>query len=295
MSAAARRSSERQRLPILNYCLNGMRRVPAPWRVRIAFVAVCVLLGSFPNNSVRATTIVVARTASEIVIGADSKVTDAYGNDLNKRACKIRQRGDLFIAIEGLEIDRQTGFSVPVILNKALTLTPTAPAAEKVSMLMGFLVSGLLSELSHLKTHEPETYFRKIEGGQLFLRIIVAGFEKGRPLVFVRSFRALQYNPGQIGVAVIPDDCLADCKGQVATRFLGESDAIDGLPEETPDFWKAGLSDGVRRLIETEIAARGEYVGPPIDIVRISPNGAQWIQRKTECAELQPQGKSQQP
>jgi hypothetical protein len=272
-----------------------MIRVLAPWRVRIAFVAVCVLLGSFPHNSVRATTIVVARTASEIVIGADSKVTDAYGNDLNKRACKIRQRGDLFIAIEGLEIDRQTGFSVPVILDKALTLTPTAPAAEKVSMLVGFLVSGLLSELSHLKTHEPETYFKKIEGGQLFLRIIVAGFEKGRPLVFVRSFRALQYNPGQIGVAVIPDDCLADCKGQVATRFLGEADAIDGLPEETPDFWKAGLSDGVRRLIETEIAARGEYVGPPIDIVRISPNGAQWIQRKTECADLQPQGKSPQP
>ena len=114
-------------------------------------------------------------------------------------------------------------------------------------------------------------------------------------IVFVRSFRALQYNPGQISVAVIPDDCLADCKGQVAIRFLGESEAIDGLPEEMPDSWKAGLSDGVRGLIETEIAARGEYVGSPIDIVRISPNGAQWIQRKTECAELQPQGKSQQP
>jgi hypothetical protein len=233
----------------------------------------------------RATTIVVARTANEIVIGADSKVTDAYGNDLNKRACKIRQVGDLFIAIEGLEIDRQTGFSVPVILNQALALKTSAPAAEKVSILMGFLVSELLSELSHLKTHEPQTYFKKIEGGQLFLRIIVAGFEKGRPLVFVRSFRALQYNPGQIGVAVIPDDCLADCKAPVATRFLGESDAIEGLPEETPDFWKPGLSDGVRRLIETEIAARGEYVGAPIDIVRISPNGAQWIARKSECSD----------
>ena len=152
-------------------------------------------------------------------------------------------------------------------------------------ILMGFLVSELLSELSHLKTHEPQTYFKKIEGGQLFLRIIVAGFEKGRPLVFVRSFRALQYNPGQIGVAVIPDDCLADCKATVATRFLGESDAIEGLPEETFDFWKAGLSEGVRRLIEIEIAARSEYVGPPIDIVRINPNGAQWITRKSECSE----------
>lgn len=261
---------------------------------RLARLALLVLLISFAVPAARATTIVVARTANEIVIGADSKVTDAYGNDLNKRACKIRQVGDLFIAIEGLEIDRHTGFSVPVILNKALAVRPSAPAGEKVSILMGFLVSELLSELSHLKTHEPQTYFKKIEGGQLFLRIIVAGFEKGRPLVFVRSFRALQYNPGQIGVAVIPDDCLAECKGTVATRFLGESDAIEGLPEETPNFWKAGLSDGVRRLIETEIAARGEYVGPPIDIVRISPNGAQWIARKSECAE-QPTSPSPKP
>ena len=246
-------------------------------------------------SSARATTIVVARTANEIVIGADSKVTDTYGNDLNKRACKIRQIGDLFIAIEGLEIDRQTGFSVPEIANKALASKASASTSYKVSMLMGFLVSGLLTELSHLKTHEPQTYFKKIEGGQLFLRIVIAGFENGRPLLFVRSFRALQYNPGQIGVAVIPDDCLDDCKGAVATRFLGESDAIEGLPDETPDFWKAGLSDGVRRLVETEIAARSEYVGPPIDIVRINANGAQWIQKKSECAESTSPAKSPKP
>ena len=107
----------------------------------------------------------------------------------------------------------------------------------------------------------------------MFLRIIVAGFENGRPLVFVRSFRALQYNPGQIGVAVIPDDCLENCQGAVVTRYLGESDAIEGLPEETPNFWRAGLSAGVRTLIETEIAARSEYVGPPIDILRIDKAG----------------------
>lgn len=263
--------------------------------MRLTPLIVSTLLMVIPANSARGTTIVIARTTNEIVIGADSKVTDTYGNNLERRACKIRQVGDLFVATEGLEIDRQTGFSVPEISNKALTSRGSAPAAEKVSVLMGFLVSELLTELSHLKTHEPATYFKKIEGGQLFLRIIVAGFEKGRPLVFVRSFRALQYNPGQIGVAVIPDDCLEDCKAKIATRFLGESDAIDGLSEETPDFWKAGLSDGVRRLIETEIAARSEYVGPPIDIVRISPNGVQWIQRKTECAEAATPGKSQKP
>jgi hypothetical protein len=253
--------------------------------IQLSRLAACLVGIAFCVANVRATTVVVARTRTEIVIGADSKITDTYGNDLNKRACKIRQVGELFVAMEGLQADRQTGFSVPDIAAAALQLRPTAPAADKVSMLMGYLVSALLVELSHLKNHEPETYFKKIEGGQLFLRIVVAGFEKGRPIIFVRSFRALQYNPGQIGVAVIPDDCLDDCKGAVVTRFLGETDAIEGLPEETPDFWKSGLPGGVRRLIEVEIAARGEYVGPPIDIVRINANRAQWIQRKSECAE----------
>jgi hypothetical protein len=248
----------------------------------LALLVLC-LWGAAP---VQATTIVFARTASEIVIGADSKVTDTFGNDLNRRACKIRQVGNMFVALEGLEIDRKTGFSVREISTAALQLRPAASAAEKISILMGYLVSGLLVELPYLKSHEPEAYFKKIEGGLLFLRVIVAGFENGRPLVFVRSFRALQYNPGQIGVAVIPDDCLENCPGTVVTRYLGESDAIEGLPEETPNFWRAGLSAGVRSLIETEIAARSEYVGPPIDIVRINQNGAQWIQKKPECNDL---------
>jgi hypothetical protein len=260
--------------------------------VRLLSPVISLLILALASNSARATTIVVARTQNEIVIGADSKVTDTFGNDLNRRECKIRQVGNLLIAIEGLEIDRKTGFSVPEILTSALQSKPAASAAEKISILMGYLVSGLLVELPYLKAHEPDTYFRKIEGGQLFLRIIVAGFENGKPLVFVRSFRALQYNPGQIGVAVIPDDCLENCQGTVVTRYLGESDAIEGLPEETPDFWKAGLSDGVRRLIETEIAARSEYVGPPIDIVRINRSGAQWLQKKPECSEPRNSGKS---
>ena len=82
----------------------------------------CVLLGLMANGA-RATTIVVARTASEIVIGADSRVTDVFGNEVNRRDCKIRQVGNLFVAIEGLEVDRQTGFIRP---------TPSASATRLI-------------------------------------------------------------------------------------------------------------------------------------------------------------------
>lgn len=246
------------------------------------FLSFCFSI--LPINSARATTIVVVRTANEIVIGADSKVTDTYGNAVDKQACKIIQVGNLAVALEGFEIDRLTGFSVPEIVKNALQLKPTATASEKVSIMTGFLVSRLFAELVEVQRREPDSYGQKFAGGRAFLKIIVAGFEKGQPLVFVRSFRAVQFDSQNIGVSVSPDDCLNDCRGEIVTRFLGETEAIDGLPEETPGFWQHGLVNGVRRLVETEIAARSEYDGPPIDILRLDKKSAQWIQRKPECA-----------
>lgn len=236
---------------------------------------------------VSATTIVVARTANEIVIGADSKVTDAFGTDLKKQRCKIAQVGNLFVAFEGFETDRRTGFNVQEIAVQALKLKAKATAAEKISILTGALVSRLFDELPSVQRNEPDAYRIKFAGGRVFLRVLVAGFERGQPLIFVRDFRAVQAGTNRIGITVLPDDCLANCQGGVVTRFLGETAAIEGLPEETSGFWQEGLIAGVRSLIETQIAARSEYVGPPIDILRITPRGAEWVQRKAECVSLQ--------
>jgi hypothetical protein len=232
----------------------------------------------------KATTIVVARAANEIVIGADSKVTDTYGKELNSQVCKIQQSGNLFFAVEGLLRDKATGFNVPEIVSRALQVKTDATAAEKVNILTGFLTTELFAELNRVKHDSPAEFHTKLEG-QTFLRIVIAGFEGNRPVVFVRQFRTAFVGSG-MGVTIIPDDCLADCKGEVVTRFLGETDAIEGVPEDNPGFWKDGLVPGVRRLMETEIEARSEYVGPPIDLLQIKAQGARWIQKKSECPEL---------
>lgn len=251
---------------------------------RVSLVVVPVFLFAVLGRNAHATTIVVARTMNEIVIGADSKVTDTFGNDLNKRACKILQIGNLVLAFEGFTVDRRTGFDVQQIAKQSLQSRGAATAAEKVSVLTGVLLSKLFDELPSVQKHEREAYHIKFSGGRIFLSIVIAGFERGRPLVFVRNFRAVQIGPERIGVTVLPDDCLNNCQGETVTRFLGEIAAIEGLPEDTPGFWQRGLVPGVQSLLETAIAARSEYVGPPIDILRIDKSGARWIQRKPECA-----------
>jgi hypothetical protein len=264
-----------------------MRR---PWiEAFLSLLAIGPVFFSAVSGVANATTIVVARSATEIVIGADSKVTDTYGHELGSQVCKIQQVGNLFLAFEGLLRDKATGFSVPQIAVRALQLKPEATAAEKVNVLTGFLTSELFVELQKVRTNSADEFHTKLEG-QTFLRVVIAGFEGNRPLVFVRQFRTSFIARG-IGVVVIPDDCIDDCTGDVVTRFMGETEAIEGLPEETPGFWKDGLATGVRRLIETEIAARSEYVGPPIDLLQINVGGGTWIQKKQGCPDLKPQRK----
>ncbi len=97
-----------------------------------------------------ATTIVAVKTPSEIVIGADSKVTDTYGNAFSSQGCKIIQAGNLFFAYEGLARDNRTGFDIARIAARALQLRPNLSAAERVSILTGFVTGELFTELPRL-------------------------------------------------------------------------------------------------------------------------------------------------
>src|ERR671916_129343 len=82
----------------------------------------------------RATTVVAVKTPTEIVIGADSKVTDTYGNAFERQACKIVPAGGLFFAFEGMARDRRTGFDVEGVARAALLrLTREATAEERVA------------------------------------------------------------------------------------------------------------------------------------------------------------------
>ncbi len=245
----------------------------------------CLLPALLLLTAARATTIVAVKTRKEIVIGADSKVTDTFGNAAANQACKIVQAGSVFFAYAGFARDNQTGFSIPQIAAEALNLKPELSVTAKTEILTATVVEKLNVELPLLKQNSFVTYREKIEG-RIFLRLLVAGFEKGKPVLLVRQFRLGQTADGAVGVIVSSDDCDAECKGEYVTRFLGETDAIDGLPEETKNFWKPGTAAGVRRLIETEIAARDRYVGAPVDILQITARRAVWIQKKDLCAEI---------
>lgn len=254
--------------------------------VRICVSLIIFAMLAAPANIV-ATTVVAVKTPKEIYLGADSKVTDTFGNAAERRACKIVQSGRVFFAYAGFARDSKSGFSIPDIARRSLAAAKSPSIHAKTEAMAKSIVAELTRYLPKMKEESFVTFREKIEG-KIFLRIVVAGFEKGKPAIFVRMFRYGLAADGRLGVIVTADDCDAKCSAPVTTRFLGETDAIVGLPEESKDFWNEGFAAGVRKLIETQIAARDEYVGPPIDIVKIDANRAVWIQKKDECLAVKP-------
>jgi hypothetical protein len=254
--------------------------------VRIRLFLVLLAIISAPSNSL-STTVVAVKTSKEIYLGADSKVTDTFGNAAERRACKIVQSGRVFFAYAGFARDAKNGFSIPEIAKRSLASGKTLSIQAKTEAMAKVIVTELTRYLPKMKDESFVTFREKIEG-KTFLRIVVAGFDKGRPAIFVRLFRYGMTTDGRGGVLVSADDCDGKCSAPVTTRFLGETDAIVGLPEESKNFWNDGFAAGIRKLIEIQIAARDEYVGPPIDILRIDAKRATWIQKKDECLAVKP-------
>jgi hypothetical protein len=57
--------------------------------------------------------------------------------------------------------------------------------------------------------------------------------------------------------------------------------------DANPHYSKIGWAPTIRKLIEIEIADKPDFVGYPIDIIRLNKKVTEWIQRKAECPDIQ--------
>ena len=79
-----------------------------------------------------------------------------------------------------------------------------------------------------------------------------------------------------------------DCPGPSAPAnhtilaVLGHREVVSGHLGDVGLFAR-GIVPGIRHLIQYEIDANPQAVGPPIDILSIDKKSFQWIERKPEC------------
>ena len=65
---------------------------------------------------------------------------------------------------------------------------------------------------------------------------------------------------------------------------VGQCDAIDKFRDQNKGYFKRlDPVTSARMLVQMQIDATPDSVGPPIDIIRLTPNSTEWIQKKPEC------------
>jgi hypothetical protein len=233
--------------------------------------------------AIHSTTLIVIRRERQITIAADSRT--AYGiGGAPVEICKIeRLSGGVFFASSGLVLDTRTdgGFSATAI---ALNGKPGAIAFRAAAFAEA--IKGPLLQSAHwARQHAPEAAYREFFGGNnaVILNAIFIGMENRVASVREVDFTKIedaQGNPVRIDIATraCPSSC-GDAT-QPLIISMGQNDAvrseINSLVTRPGGFF-ANDAETARRLVETEIAARPDKVGPPISIVQINNSGARWI------------------
>jgi Proteasome subunit len=230
----------------------------------------------------RATTIVVIRTPDEVVIAADSAATvhEDGGRNVTESVCKIYGLdANLFFAVSGLVNDRLAGFSIPAIV--AFVSGGGGNISAKLARAEGAVRDAVLIELPRVKARDPVGYADLIHAKGA-VTVMLAGIEGGVPMAASFSL-GLEVSPeGSVETTMIRDSCPGNCPSGTRAFWFGEGAAIDrlragrGLP-------KLPMLELAHYLVQLEIDAGAPSVGEPIDVLRITPNGAVWVQRKLSC------------
>jgi hypothetical protein len=250
---------------------------------------------SLSSSAAFATSIVAARNNDEIVIGADSRTTLVLPEgsiEGSIKKCKIVQAGDLFFASAGSAGigpadspgDIYPGFDLEKTI--AASLEGSGDIADRVKNMETALIAEL-TRIAEKARKDDAAFFMKRFVGRPADAIIIGGIENGQLVLMVRTFTMIVSPTGSLSFDIGRFSCPGDCIEPITAIFEGKTAAIrDYLTQHKLFLHFADPVDAVRDLVSLEISADPSSVGPPIDILRLTKKGAEWVQRKSLCPDI---------
>jgi len=259
--------------------------------VKYILPAILLLMSSVAGYG---SSIIVVRNDNEVVIGTDSKTVITSRGDMSDAqsalSCKIIRADNVFIAFAGIAgivphdqraIPRE--FDLAEIMNKAALREGSI--MDKADTLAKAVESVLLRMSEWAKKKMP-VLFEKMFLGRQSLQVLIAGIENGSPTIVVMAFEPRISPSGEMEINIESRPCPGiACPGGLVYLFLGKHEAIDRYLLGDPEIWKDDPVDVVRKLLNIETTAERQTVGPPIDILRITKEGSEWIQKKEMCGD----------
>jgi len=242
-------------------------------RDAVRHLLLLILLFSLPVP-IYATTIVGVRTAKEINIGVDSRLTVVLpdGSLSYQDGCKIVQVGNIFSAAEGPF--KGYGYDVQSFLVKAHSV-----GGDIYHIVDGFsdlYAPAWAKALQALLISSPKQYER-MRGRPI--NVFFFGFSGDTSFSLHRKF---SISGGQIYIQ--KSDCPPDCdKVSPHVRAIGHFKGVS-----LPSLETRSTVDFIREAIELSIKNSANESGPPINIMRLAKQGGQWIENEKGCPAVQP-------
>ena len=232
--------------------------------LRRAGILVLVFLVS--EDLATATTIVIIRTTTGFVVGADSlaRVEEINGTLHAAHICKVGSLGaNQYVAVAGILEFLPSGLDTWRIIEKIAARDGllSAKGAQIESELRGLL------DATAPWSAEP-----------VRVQVALFGFEAGRPVVLLSTYESKVDGAGKI-VSGTSTQFLSD-----EVLLLGEIAAAADLAKSRGRINKDDPVAGVREMIQAQIQATPDRVGPPINILRIDAAGYTWAEEGHVCA-----------
>jgi hypothetical protein len=222
------------------------------------------------------TTVIASLSATELVIGADSKQTGGGGAVGRARiVCKIIQGDNVVFVAAGLSEETVTGFNVRDIFERA---TKGRRLQQAVEEFKNSVREPLEQAVAHIGRNYPAELQKQINSG-ITLKTVIGGMEGSVPVLFAQEFFVKLSN----GTMQLHGNSNRFIKSKPFLLMAGEYDAISEFLDRNPEFEQEEPVKKVLKLIEVEIATGNPKIGPPVDVVRITKRAIEWIQRKPEC------------
>jgi hypothetical protein len=251
----------------------------------ISFLSIFTALSLF-SSAALATSIVAIKTGDEIFLGTDSKVL--IEKDVAISQCKITKMNDIYLVFSGIPALPSTSFNAYETAEKIFAGKGTIHA--RLDDYDKAVQEKLREAFEKLRTTNDKLFSRwytEDVQNRIAMQVLVAGPEKKGTVLAMLEYRIASQKNEPVKLKAIKQDIVTKPgSGQPKILFLGMQDAISDLLKKKDFFSDFDEVRNINEWINAEIAADPQKVGPPVDILKITPKKAQWIQHKSQCPEV---------
>jgi len=185
-------------------------------------------------------------------------------------ACKLIVKPDCAFAMAGLLGKPQPYFSLQDLGGDACVVP--GGLKEKADAFLNLASDPVNSPAQYLRENEPKFYDTFNRNGGEFVYVVFAGLQDGVPVAYARGFKIA--SDGSVNPVSY------DITATGATGFFaGFNDHIAAYLKAHPNWSHKDTVATARKLIELEIAAHPDGVGPPVSILTVDRKGKQkWVE-----------------